>query len=74
MDCKRELRLTANPPPTVVTGELAMTPAKNRVIMIVCRFAAVAVAAEKQMNANIGRSTDIRLPYISENGAKTSGE
>jgi hypothetical protein len=51
-----------------------MTPAKNRVIITVCRFAAVAVAAEKQMNVNIGRSTDIRLPYISENGAKTGGE
>jgi hypothetical protein len=39
--------------------------------MIVCRFVAVAVAAEKQMKINIGTSTDICLPYISDNGAKT---
>lgn len=63
--------LTANPPPTVVTGALAITPAKNLVIMMVCKFVAVAVAADKQMKTNIGMSTDIRLPYISDKGPKT---
>ena len=29
-------------------------PPKNRVMKIVCRFSAVAVAALKQMNTNIG--------------------
>ena len=50
---------------------LAMTPPKKRVIMIVCRFDAIAVAAEKQMNKKIGRGTAIRQPYISENGPQT---
>jgi hypothetical protein len=54
-----------------VIGALAMTPPKNRVIMIVCRFDAVAVAAEKQMNKNMGISIAIRRPYISDNGPKT---
>jgi hypothetical protein len=64
-------RLTLKQPPTTVCGELAMTPAKNRVIMIVCIFVAVAVAAEKQAKINMGRSMVIRLPYISDNGPKT---
>jgi hypothetical protein len=66
-------RLTAKPPPTVVKGELAITPAKNRVIMMVCRFCAVAIAAEKQMKINIGTSIDILLPYSSDNGPNTRG-
>jgi hypothetical protein len=52
-------------------GELAITPAKNRVIIIVRRFVAVAVAAEKQIKISIGRSTDSLLPYSSDNGPKT---
>jgi hypothetical protein len=57
------LTLTANPPPTVVTGELAMTPEKKRVIIMVCRFiaVAVAVAADRQMKVAVGKSADIRL-------------
>ena len=71
VDDKDESKLTAKPPSTVVIGALAMTPPKNRVIMIVRRFDAVAVAAKKQMNKKMGRSTAIRQPYISENGPKT---
>lgn len=50
--------------------ELAMTPAKNLVIMIVWMLVAVAVAAEKHMKMNMGRRTDIRRPYISEKGLR----
>jgi hypothetical protein len=63
--------LTANPPPTVVTGAIPIMPVKNLAVMIVCKFVAVAIAADKQMKINISMSTDIHLPYISDNGLTT---
>jgi uncharacterized membrane protein len=41
--------------------------------MIVWMFSAVAVAAEKQMNTNIGAMRVILLPYTSENGPQKIG-
>lgn len=47
-----------------------MTPAKKRVMKMVWRLVAVAVAAEKQMKMNMGRRTQMRRPYISEMGLR----
>lgn len=41
--------------------------------MIVWMFSAVAVAAEKQMNTNIGAMRVILRPYTSENGPQKIG-
>lgn len=50
-----------------------MKPAKKRVTNIVCRFSADAVPALMHMKMNIGMRTDMRRPWSSDSGAKTTG-
>ena len=54
--------MSAKTPPTLLRGAAPNTPAKKRVIMIVWRSLAVAVANENSMSANTGMVTEILRP------------
>ena len=60
-------------PPVLVTGAEAKKAPKKRVIMMVCRSLAVAVAKLKQAATNMGASTATLRPKTSLSGAHSSG-
>jgi len=62
-----------NAPPTTASGQLANTPAKNRVSISVWKSFAVAAANIKHVNTKHAPVIGIFLPYNSDNGPKASG-
>ena len=65
--------MSARTPPTLETGAEKNTPAKNRVMNIVCKFSAVAVAALKHIAIKYGARTESFRPYNSDIGANSTG-
>jgi hypothetical protein len=68
-----ESQISARTPPVAIIGAAPKNPQKKRVMRTVCISFADAVAKENIAAMKQGAIVGHFLPYISDNGAQTSG-